>query len=99
MSGSLEMVDDGNPRLVGEIEFDEAMAIKAEGTRLCQAADAEIVFDLSGITQANSVTVALLLEWARVGARSGSDVAFSGLSEDLSKIIKVSGLSELIRRH
>lgn len=97
MSGVLNVSADGSARLVGEVEFDEVSAIKAEGTRLCESSEGPVVFDLSGITQANSVTVALLLEWTRAGARSGSDVSFAAVSSDLAKIIRFSGLDGLIQ--
>ena len=88
---------DASARLDGEVEFEQVSSLKAEGVRLCENADKALEFDLSGVTQANSVTVALMLAWARCGAEQGIEVTFSGAAEPLRKIVQFSGLSELLR--
>ena len=85
----------GQFRLEGAAGFGQARTLLAAGERLFSGIPAVSV-DLGGVTQVDSATLALLLEWRRLAARQGHAVAYTGLPERLVALARLSGVSGLI---
>jgi phospholipid transport system transporter-binding protein len=85
----------GQFRLAGRAGFAEAKRLLALGERLFADAPA-ITIDLTGLTRVDSATLALLLEWRRLGARRGRNVDFTGLPPRLTALAQLSGVAELL---
>ncbi len=84
-------------RLSGRIGFSNLAEARAAGeARILAANEARIVFDCSGLSEANSVAVALLIGWRRTAQRCGKVVVFRGASRGLRNIVDFSGLSEIL---
>jgi phospholipid transport system transporter-binding protein len=85
----------GQFRLAGRAGFAEAKRLLAASRQLFAAAPA-VTVDLAGLTHVDSATLALLLEWRRVAARSGKRVAYTGLPARLKALAKLSGVAALL---
>ncbi|MEQ9451467.1 MAG: STAS domain-containing protein [Pseudomonadales bacterium] len=93
----VELTDDFQLR-GDEVHFDAAPALKKRGDALITAAATgqPVSVDLAGLDNANSLTVALLLQWYRTAHALGLSIVFLHLSQDLRNIITFSGLSEIL---
>ncbi len=79
-----------------EITFDDAEGIRARGNEMIAAAVGDIEIDLSGLERANSVTVAILMDWFRNATLQQKSIACVSLSVELRNIVEFSGLSEVL---
>lgn len=79
-----------------EVSLDRAEAVKLEGVRIIQQQPGPFSVDLGSLTQANSVTVALLVAWYRHASLNQKSIKFVNLSEELHNIIEFSGLSQVL---
>ncbi len=88
---------DENGRLSGSVTFDNLAEIRRVGeTRIREAQHGDIAFDCSGLEEASSVAVALLVAWHRAAGRCGKSVTFRGASLGLRNIAEFSGLGDLL---
>jgi phospholipid transport system transporter-binding protein len=85
----------GQFRLEGAAGFGQARTLLAAGERLFAGLPAVSV-DLGGVTQVDSATLALLLEWRRLAARRGNAVTYTGLPGRLVALARLSGVAGLI---
>ena len=84
-------------RLSGRVGFDNLVEVRAAGeARIQEGETRRIAFDCSGLSEANSVAVALLIAWQRAAERCGKTVVFRGASQDLRNIAEFSGLNEML---
>lgn len=80
-------------RIDGTVDFGNADACRQEGLALLQRMPADVVVDLAGLQAPGSVTVAVLLHWARsMAARQGS-LRLAQVPEKCRAILRVSGLA------
>lgn len=96
MSGSLEIQSASQLSLSGDVEFDEVGPLKKQGLAAVEQASDELVFDLAGLSQSNSVTVALMFAWLREGSTRGVAVRFTEVPPGIGKILEFSGLDNLV---
>lgn len=85
-----------NLRLEGGISYDNADALCTEGLRLLGQSGRQVTVDLSGLTGASSLSVAVLLRWARAAAGNGQFLQLAGVPERCRAIVRVSGLSDAL---
>lgn len=91
------LIRDGDVlRLSGDISYDNADAVCAEGLQLLAQAGSQPVIDLSALTAASSVAVAVLLRWARATAISGQRLQLTHVPERCRAIVRVSGLADAL---
>jgi anti-anti-sigma factor len=84
-------------KLTGEeLEHADAEAIRQKGNALIARADGEVTFDLGGLQRANSLTVAVLVDWYRTATLQQKGIVFANLSKEMRNIIEFSGLSDLL---
>lgn len=82
----------------GALGFATAKRALAESAPL-MAGEAALTIDLSGVTQADSAGLALLVEWLRLGAAHGRTVRFAGIPEQLQTLIAACGLGTVFAEY
>ncbi|MCP1366719.1 STAS domain-containing protein, partial [Halomonas sp. BBD48] len=82
----------------GEAGFDMAAALaeKGCGWLMQQPQGSEVVFDLSGVDQASSAALSVMLEWLRCAHRRQLSVVEVRLSAPLSRLTAMAGLEQLL---
>lgn len=95
MSARLSLQDDVL-RVEGTIDFSSADACCAEGLGLLAGVSGPVTADLAGLGTASSVSVAVLLRWARVVAARGQVLKLANVPEKCRAIVRVSGLAEAL---
>ena len=78
----------------GPVTLEGVSALLAEGSR--SFAGDPVVVDLSGVTEADSSALSLILEWTRRMHGSDRQIFFANLSESLASIANLYGVTELI---
>lgn len=98
MSLSLQEKTPLNWSLEGEVNVDTITAIIQPGYQMIKAAPAgqPLVLDLSGVSQADSASVALLIDWLRYAKKMGKSLSFESLPAKMQDIIKVSNLGGIL---
>jgi ABC-type transporter Mla MlaB component len=82
----------GSLVLDGMVGFENAAALCAEGLAILGKPGAAVTLDLSTLKSENSVTVAMVVQWARAAAHSGRPLTLTGVPEQFRAIVRVSGL-------
>ncbi|MDI1300656.1 MAG: STAS domain-containing protein [bacterium] len=77
----------------GDIAVDDADACCDEGLALLAQMTGDVVVDLAGVMSASSLTVAVLLRWARRVAAAGGTLRLANVPEKCRAIVQVSGLA------
>lgn len=83
-------------RLSGDISYDNADSLCTEGLGLLAQTGPQPVIDLTGLTAASSVAVAVLLRWARAAAARGQRLQLAHVPERCRAIVRVSGLADAL---
>ena len=91
----LEALGDGRFALAGDLVFDQAARILAEGDAAFGGA-ARVDVDLAGVGRVDSAGLALLLEWSIVAREAGRSVSYRNLPEALSALARISEVSGLL---
>lgn len=84
----------GRCTLRGPLTLTNANAVLEEGNRLFGVE--HVTVDLSGLTEVDSAAVSLLLEWRRAAQRSGRQIEFINLPENLKSLAVLYGVSDLL---
>ncbi|HET8731116.1 MAG TPA: STAS domain-containing protein [Moraxellaceae bacterium] len=80
-------------RVEGVVGFDNADAACAEGITALASMPSVVTLDLAGLESATTVTVAVLLSWARSLSARGGRMQLAHVPEKCRAILGVSGLS------
>jgi len=78
----------------GSVTLVDVSALLAEGSRSFEGDP--VVVDLSGVTEADSSALSLILEWTRRMHGSNRQIFFANLGESLVSIANLYGVTELI---
>ncbi|MES2048949.1 MAG: STAS domain-containing protein [Pseudomonadota bacterium] len=71
-------------------------AVNSAQAGLAAIAKGQIDFDLSALTIVDSSAVAVMLEWQRAAKRLGKVITFHSVPSNVSSLIELYGLSELL---
>lgn len=84
--------------LQGNVNVNTITAIIEPGYKMIKAAPAgqPLTLDLSGVNEADSASVALLIDWLRFAKKQNKTLAFSNLPVKMKDIIKVSNLDKIL---
>lgn len=82
--------------LSGDISYENADALCAEGLGLLAQTGARATVDLAGLTAASSLAVAVLLRWAQAAAGKGQTLQLAHVPERCRAIVRVSGLVDAL---
>jgi phospholipid transport system transporter-binding protein len=99
MSVDIVVGEDGCWRVHGELTFATVMAALERSRPLMGTADRDPCIDLAGVERADSAGIALLLEWMRLAAAHGRQVAFSAVPAQMMAIARVSDLEGVLPLH
>ncbi len=91
----LEALGDGRFALSGDLVFDSAPRLLAEGEAAFGALP-HAAIDLAGVARADSAGLALLLEWSIVAREAGRAVRYQNLPASLAALAGISDVSELV---
>jgi anti-anti-sigma factor len=82
--------------LKGVVNFNNADACCEQGAALLANAKSSVTVDLAELDKMSSISVAVLLRWARLQASQGYALTLSHVPEKGQAILKVSGLTEAL---
>jgi len=85
----------GQFRLSGDLDFGNVAPLVEAGERLF-ADHRDVRIDLSGVGQANSAGLALVLEWLDQARRRGRRLELIHLPESLTRIAAITNLTGLL---
>ena len=86
---------DGVVKLPEKLDFHNVEALLPEGCRLMADHGAQ-VFDLSGVVQADSAGLALLIAWWRFAKKHAAVIHFKHLPETLIALMKVTNVDTVL---
>ncbi|WP_277811198.1 STAS domain-containing protein [Chromohalobacter canadensis] len=94
----LEVRDERILKVDGEADFDSAASLAAKGQEWLQSLprDAEVEFDLTGVSCASSAVLSVLLEWLRCAQSHGVHIVHVALSSPLARLTAMAGLDPLL---
>ena len=78
----------------GPVTLDGVSALLAEGRRSFEGSP--VVVDFSGVTEADSSAISLMLEWTRLMHGSNRQIFFDNLGASLVSIANLYGVTDLI---
>jgi phospholipid transport system transporter-binding protein len=84
----------GRCRIQGPVTMTNVAALRAQGLQLLAGQDA--IVDLSGMTQADSAALSLLLEWSRAAASSGHALRFENANDNLRTLATLYEVREFL---
>jgi phospholipid transport system transporter-binding protein len=84
---------DGTAEVSGELTFATVPTYLQRNGALF-AGSGDLVFDLQGVTRADSAGVALLVEWLRLARAAGRTVRYLNMPQQVDALIRVSGLEK-----
>jgi phospholipid transport system transporter-binding protein len=85
---------DGRLRVSGPVTLSHVQSLLDQSRQVFIATDLRI--DLSGISEADSSAVALMLEWERQASSRGASIRFENLTESLKTLIGLYDVGELL---
>lgn len=95
-TGSSIAYDAGVCRITGALNFSTAGAALASVDKLIRQ-HSELEIDLSGVSECNSVGLALLIEWLAIARREKHSVTFNHIPDTLLQLAGVCQVDGLIQ--
>ena len=93
--GRLAPAGAGRFTLSGELGFDDAARLLAEGDRAFGSLQA-VEVDLAGVTRADSAGLALLIEWALAAREAGRQLRYRNVPPAIASLAGISDVAELL---
>jgi len=93
--GALER-QDGTIAVNGSLTFQTVPDFFARSGPWFKESDGPLVFDLAGVTLADSAGVALLLEWSRMARGAGREIRFINTPAQVHTQLEVNGLTQAL---
>ena len=94
-AGRLAAAGTGRFALSGEIGFDAAARLLAEGDRAFTGLP-EVEVDLTRVTRADSAGLALLIEWSLAARDAGQVLRYRNVPPSVASLAGISDVSELL---
>jgi len=91
------VVADGGVTVRGAMTFATVNALFEQSRDAWRPGSGSVTIDLHDVVHADSAGVALLVEWFRLADSAGRTAALVNTPEQVQRLIKVSGLSQLLR--
>jgi phospholipid transport system transporter-binding protein len=86
--------DAGRCVVQGPVTMANVTRVLEEGSRVFQGA--EVVVDLSGVTEVDSAAVSLLLEWRRLALAANRRIEFTNVPANLKSLADLYGVAGLL---
>ena len=94
-AGRLATAGPGKFELSGEVGFDDAARLLADGDRAFASLQA-VEVDLARVTRADSAGLALLIEWSLAARAAGRQLRYSNVPPAVISLAGISDVSELL---
>ncbi len=90
------MIRESNDRLYvsGPVTLENAKELLEEGTRLLGGS--QKVIDFTEVSEIDSASVSLMLEWSRRARANGGEVRFANLGDSIRSLTDLYGVEDLI---
>lgn len=93
----LEVIEPGQFKLSGVINFDISPVVEQQGRKLLlETSENHWKINLSGLTQADSSALSICLSWIRLAREHHKSICFSGLPHELEALAQVCGIRKLL---
>jgi phospholipid transport system transporter-binding protein len=97
MNGNGAIRREGNTvNVSGALTFQTVPDYLLQSSAWAGGPDGDLTVNLAGVTRADSAGLALLLEWLRMTRAGGRALKFTGVPEQVGKMIEVSGLTDAL---
>lgn len=97
MSAPLISAQEGGAyRIAGDLTFTTVSRFLAETQPLFRQAEGSLVFDLAGVSRADSAGLALLIEWLRHARAADTSLSFQHIPEQLLNMASASALGGIL---
>ena len=93
--GALER-QDGTVTISGSLTFQTVPDFFTRSGEWFRETNGPLVFDLAGVTLADSAGVALLLEWSQMARTSGREIRFINTPAQVRTQLEVNGLTQAL---
>lgn len=88
--------ENGGLKLAGVVDFANADTCCSQGLALLEKLSPNVVVDLAALESASTVSVAVLLRWARRAAARQGRLQLAHVPEKCRAILRVSGLADAL---
>lgn len=88
--------ESGAYQIAGDLTFSTVSRFLAETQPLFRQADGPLVFDLAGVSRADSAGLALLIEWLRHAHAADTSLRFQHIPEQLLNMASASALGAIL---
>lgn len=95
-TSSVFRLSDRHLQVMGDVGFDNALALKERGERLLSKASDHCEIDFSQVTRAGSAALTLLCSWLRHATNLQKTIEFTHLPDDLIGVARVSGIDQIL---
>lgn len=85
----------GSYQVAGELTF-STVASLSRRTPPDISGGGRVVVDLSQVVRIDSAGLALIVDWTRQACQRGGEVVYSGTTEHLRHLLKVTGLDQVV---
>lgn len=97
MNGNGAVRREGNTvNVSGALTFQTVPDYLVQASAWTGGPNGDLTVNLAEVTRADSAGLALLLEWLRMARESGRGLHFTGVPEQVRKMIEVSGLTDVL---
>lgn len=89
----------GQFSISGALSFDTVIELLSQGTSLLEKGlleQGDTTIDLTGVTQADSAGLALLIEWLRQARQRGGRLRYTGVPRQLQALAGISDVESLL---
>lgn len=86
---------DNSLQLSGELDFFNVMSVYQRSLELFEKHKPEFI-DLSRLKDANSATVALMVEWVKLSDHCARQISFKGVSADILALTNAANLEKIL---
>ena len=83
----------GEVRVSGALTIANAAAIAEAGK---QQLNADVMFDLAGVTEADSTALSVLFEWRRAAKEKKVQISFRNLPDSMQSLAALYGVADLV---
>lgn len=82
--------------LSGDLDFSNVMSLYQQSIKLFSSDIPVIQIDFSGLASANSVALALMINWMRLAKKSAKSIQLKSISQELMSLAKAAGLDKVL---
>lgn len=82
--------------LSGDLDFSNVMSLYRQSLKLFSSGVPVIQVDFSGLASANSVALALMINWMRLAKKSSKTICLKNISQEMMSLANAAGLDKVL---